>query len=202
MSNAIFPVLVGQSWNVVKQPEFSTKVHRSVNGFERRAAFMSYPLWTFKLSYEVLRDGNFGNDYDRLIGFIIARQGAFDSFLYSDPTDNAMTDQTIGIGDGSNVSFQLVRSLGVGNVFLEPVQNVNVITNITVDGSVVTNYTVNSTGMVTFVSPPAIGSVVRWSGTYYYRCRFVQDTSEFNLMVRDLWELKKLDFVGSTLNKV
>lgn len=192
---------MGLAWNTVKQPEFVTKTHRAVSGFERRAAFMAYPLWTFKLSYEFLRDGNFGTDYDSMVGFFLARYGSFDSFLYSDPTDNSITNQPLGLGNGTKKTFQLLRNIG-NNAFTEPVENVNTIVNVNVDGTPTTDYTVSSTGVITFNTAPANGADITWSGTYYYRCRFVQDVSEFSRMMQDLWELKKLEFVGSTMNKV
>lgn len=204
MSNAIFPSLIGLAWNVTKRPEFNTKVHRSVSGMEARAALMAYPLWTFQLSYEVLRDGGLGSDYDQLVGFFVARNGSFDSFLYIDPTDSSVIDQQIGIGDGVTTKFQLLRGIGAISIFQEPINNVNSLTNVKDNGTVVSssNYTINSSGLVTFNTAPASGHVITWTGTYYYRCRFAQDIADFNLMITNLWELKKLEFVGSTMNKV
>lgn len=202
MSNAVFPSLPGLAWDVGKKPGFNTLTHRAVSGKEARASLMAYPLWTFKLAFEVLRDGLHGNDYDTLLGFILARYGAFDSFLYTDPTDYSVTDQQIGVGDGSETQFQLVRSLGYSFTFIEPVQNVNALTNIKVNDVVTAAYSINSTGLVTFDTAPPLGHTVKWTGTYYYRCRFLQDEHDFNQMLKDLWELRKLEFVGSTMNKV
>ena len=38
--------------------------------------------------------------------------GQFGTFLYTDPTDNAVTNQGIATGDGSTTTFTLGRSLG------------------------------------------------------------------------------------------
>lgn len=206
MSNYALPSLPGLAFNAIKAPAFSTKVKRSVSGMEARAAFMAYPLWNFTLVYEVLRHGSI-NDLRQLMGFFLARQGQFDSFLFTDPDDNSVTDQAIGTGGGSVAAFQLARTFGYGSgaTFTEPVQNVNAIANVKVAGvvkSTGTDYTVSSTGLVTFVTPPSTGQAVTWSGSFYYRCRFLQDESEFNKFMQDLWELKKLQFVGSPMNKV
>ena len=32
------------------------------------------------------------------------------------------------------------------------------------------------TGVVTFSTPPAVGAVLTWTGSFYYLCRFSEDT--------------------------
>jgi hypothetical protein len=47
------------------------------------------------------------------------------------------------------------------------------------------------------------GSALTWTGSYYYRCRFLQDTLEFNEFMNSLWEAKKVEFIGSlTPNRI
>jgi hypothetical protein len=48
--------------------------------------------------------------------------GGFDTFLFTDPDDNAVAAQTFGVGDGDQDAFQLVRTLGS---FTEPVYDLN-----------------------------------------------------------------------------
>ncbi|WP_034302546.1 DUF2460 domain-containing protein [Herbaspirillum sp. RV1423] len=201
MSNAIYPTLPGLAFPVMKQPGFNTAIKQSVSGKEYRAAFMQYPLWTFELTYEFLRNGIAGNDLNTLTGFFLARQGAFDSFLFTEPSDCTVTDAQFAVGDGVTKSFQLVRSLGA---FVEAVQNVNILTNIKAGGTLVpgSSYTVSPTGLVTFTTAPTSGYSLTWSGTFYFRVRFLQDSSQFSQFMTDLWENKKVQFIGSTSNKV
>lgn len=191
MSNAIFPVLAGLDWNVLKTPVWKTRIQEAVSGKELRAAFMSYPLWKFSLSYTVLRANAANAELQSLMGFFNARQGMFDSFLYSDPTDNSVTGQSFGTGDGSTTAFQLVRSLGG---FSEPIQNVNGTPTIYVNGTATAAFTLGSTGVVTFTTAPAAAAVLTWTGNFYFRCRFLQDSSDFDNFMKDLWTLKKLAF--------
>ncbi len=81
-------------------------------------------------------------------------------------------------------------------------QNVNAITNIKANGVVTANYTVNANGLVTFNSATAGNASLTWTGTYYHRVRFVEDSVEFNKFMYNLFELKKVELVGSTMNKV
>lgn len=131
MSNSVFPTLPGLTINVVKQPEFVTTVKRAVSGREYRAAYLQYPLWHLQMTYEFLRAGNRGADLKTLVGFFLTMRGQWDTFLFTDPDDCAVTDQQIGLGDGSTTQFQLVRAFGAGGFsFVEPVQNVNVLAGI------------------------------------------------------------------------
>lgn len=50
-------------------------------------------------------------------------------------------------------------------------------------------------GRVVFPTAPASGAVLGWTGTFYWRCRFVQDQLEFNQFMSRLWNLRTLEFV-------
>ena len=50
-----------------------------------------------------------------LMGFFLQQQGAFQPFLYDDPSDDQASAQAIGIGDGGTAAFQLVRSMNEGS---------------------------------------------------------------------------------------
>ena len=206
MSNAVLPVLQGLAWNVGVQPEFSTKVQRAVSGRELRGAFMAYPLWNFSLTYEVLVDGIRGTDFDTLAGFFLARRGQWDNFLYTNPLDNTVSAMPSGNTAASKVTYQLTRDFGAGSfTFTEPVMNINGTPQIYLGGAlqvVGTNYNMNSLGQVVFTSQPTVGLALTWTGSFYYRCRFKQDVADFNNFMKDLLELKKLEFVGAPGNKV
>ena len=136
-----------------------------------------------------------------LIAFFNSRQGSFDNFLYSDPSDNTVTAQGFGTGDGVTTAFQLCRSFG-GNV--EPVMSLNGAPSIYIGGvlkTAGTGYTV-SNGMVTFTSAPAAAATLTWTGAYYYRCRFLADEQEFENFMYQLWAVKKLEFLGCLGNKI
>lgn len=122
MSNSVFPSLPGLTWDVKMRPRFDTNVQTAKSGKELRAQFMAYPLWEFELNYEFLRQQAAFQELQTLVGFYLSRQGRFDSFLYNNPVDSAVTAQQFGVGDAATVAFQLVRAFGG---FLEPVQNLN-----------------------------------------------------------------------------
>jgi len=196
MSQAVYPVLPGLTYGVIKSPTFSTRVQTAVSGKELRAAFWATPIWYYTLVYEFLRNTAAFNELQTLLGFFNARQGKFDSFLLSDPDDNAVTAQLFGTGDGATTAFQLARSYGG---FLEPVKDLNgtaAIYNAGVLQVVTTNYTISATGLVTFVTAPASGHALTWTGSYYWRCRFDLDSVDFNKFMATFWEVKQVNLVS------
>lgn len=196
MSNSVFPTLAGIGWGYRRSPMFDTRIQKSVSGKELRTAYMAYPLWKYTLTYEVLRDDTVNNELKTLAGFFLARQGQYDSFLFTDPDDSSVTAQSFGTGDGTTTAFQLIRTYGG---FAEPVQNVNGTPSIYVAGvlkTVTTHYTISSTGLVTFTAGniPTAGQALTWTGSYYQRCRFLMDAADFEKFMKQLWELKKVEF--------
>jgi len=122
MSNQVLPSLPGLSWNTKKKPIFKTTIREASSGREYRGTSWSTPRWEYTLSYEFLRQGMGRTELTQLLGFFNKHRGAWDSWLYQDPDDNAATLQQFATGDGTTVTFQLVRDLGG---FLEPVYDIN-----------------------------------------------------------------------------
>lgn len=193
MSDAIFPSLPGIKWNIKRTPIWKTLMQESVSGKEMSVALMSYPLRRYSMGYEVLRAGAEA-ELQTLEGFFNARQGRHDTFLYSDPDDNAVVDQVFGTGNAVAPSFPLARVRGG---FTEPVQSVSGTPTIKVAGVTKTpgtDYTISALGVVVFVVAPANGASLTWTGSYYWRVRFLQDMVEFDQFLKDLWQLQRLEF--------
>jgi uncharacterized protein (TIGR02217 family) len=205
---AIFPTLPGLGWSVSKAPRFATRIQRAVSGRELRALDQPNPLWTWTLTYSLLRDRNDtraasgpGAGYDELrtlMGFFLQQQGAFQPFLFDDPSDDQASAQAIGTGDGGTTVFQLVRTMGAllpGGGFAEPITAPNIVTTIYFDGvrQSSSGYGVDpATGLVTFTSPPPAGQLVTADFTYYFRVRFADDTADFENFLYQLWALKQV----------
>ena len=199
---AIFPVLPGLGWSVTKTPRFAGRIQHAVSGRELRVLDQPYPVWTWTLTYSLLRDkwdtraaAGPGIGYDELrmiAGFFLAQQGTFQPFLFDDPTDNSITGQVIGTGNSSTAAFQLVRSMGG---FAEPITAPNTVTAIDFNGvrQNPAGYAVDpATGVVTFAAPPPDGQIVTADFTYWFRVRFGDDTAEFENFMYQLWQLKQI----------
>jgi len=197
MSNAVFPSLPGLTFDIKRVPTHKTVVKESASGREYRGRLMpNGPRYTYTLGFDLLSDnGSWTDGFRTLLGFYNARSGAFDSFLFNDPDDNSVTNQSIGVGDGSTKSFQLVRTLGGAS---EPVYDTNSVPVIKDNGTTKTagtDYNISTTGLVTFTSAPVTGHSLTWTGTYYWRCRFGDDSLTFNQFMSKLWELKQCNLI-------
>ena len=193
MTNLVFPTLRGLEWGVVRAPNWKTRMLESAAGNEVRVSLMSYPRYTWNLKFSVLRSDAAYGELQTLLGFINNMGGMGQTFLYKDDTDNSATAQLIGIGNGTIKTFQLVRSFGS---FIEPVQSPDSVISIFDNGTLIApaNYTVGSTGIVSFITAPASGRNITWSGTFKFMCRFEQDSYDFEHFMRNFWQQKKLDF--------
>lgn len=215
MSNVLFPKIRGLSWSIVKTPTFSTEIQESLTGREVRVQNFQNPIWEFTLTYEYLlndprsRDENEQTPLETLVGFYLARGGQFDDFLLneSDLTgrleDSDYTGQPIGVGDGINKSFQLVRNIGG---FLEAVQNpMNQTAAIYVNGVLKSqgpDYSI-ANGLVTFNSAPAVAANITADFLMLHRVRFHTGTSrsgkegvEFSNFYYNLYECREVELVS------
>lgn len=196
MSQAVFPSFIGLMWGSTKTPIWKTLKRETVSGKELRVALSTTPRYRYTLSYEVLRSASAYAELQSLVGFFNARRGSWDDFLYTDPDDNVVTTATFGTGDGVTTVFKLARTFGG---FTEPVGSTNGTPSIYKNGvlqSSPTNYTLDPTSAtVTFSIAPAPGDALTWTGSYYWRVRFVKDEVEFTQFLKNLWEAKRIELI-------
>ncbi|WP_404711736.1 DUF2460 domain-containing protein [Sphingomonas sp. MMS24-J13] len=192
----VFPLLPGFGFVASKQPQWNTAVSQASSGRERRRMAWSYPLWNFKVAYEVLRDGPNYRELERLQAFFNAHAGKYAEFFFCDPSDNHVADQRFGTGDGVTTGFQLNRTIGAGNLtFAEPVRGLFNTPIMKVDGAVTSGFTIGPLGRITFASPPNPGTALTWSGNFLFLCRFDQDDLDTQQLMQGLWSQSGLAFV-------
>jgi len=283
----IFPAMRAETWPVTREEQWSTLTQRSASLKEVRIGLAQYPLheWTLRFGALLERrkypnlattpsvgalwsgDSLIGSELRALMGLFNACGGSRDPFLYEDKTDRVAVQDLIGIADGVNTDFQLLRSLGPF-VNLEPIQfpsgtpvfaahwtattsynaGLAVIPSIyqagayqmkhlfvsgggtsgatepfwqqgiggTIqDGSIVwtengsplvvfTNgspvnpllYSVLAGGIIRFQAPPAAGTIVTWSGSFRFLCRFSTDNVAFDNIMSGAWTQSGLKFVS------
>ena len=194
MSNEVFPVLPGIKWGTEKAPQFKTRIKSAVSGFEVRHSDRVYPTYGLKMSFEFLRASAAYAELQAIVGLFLRHKGAGESFLLLDADDKTATNQVFGIGTGSQTVYQLMSAWGG---LVQPVCNIQSLTAMAVNGIAQPNHFLSPSGVVTFSSPPPAGSILTWSGTYYYRCRFADDTLSPRQLWSDVWELGKCELVGA-----
>lgn len=191
-STEVFPNLACLGWPVVKRYQYATAVRESSGSREVRLGTWTAPLLEWELTYELARsgvvDGVAYTELEQLLGFFTARRGQQSKFLFDDVTDNAVTDQALGTGDGVLAAFTLARTLGA---HIAPIGRVNAIVDVKINGTPTTAYTIAG-NVLTFDTPPTAGDVLTWSGSYYWVVRFADPDAEFGNFANRLWEAKKL----------
>jgi uncharacterized protein (TIGR02217 family) len=207
MSDYLFPKLPGLTWDIKMSPTWSTVVQRSKNRATTRLYNDPYPLWTYELSYEFVRDSKLAlpgdprnlenyTELEQIVGFYNQRRGSFDDFLINPgeltakPSAWEVRGAQIGVGDGTTTIFYLERNYGG---FMDEVQNPTGPVYIAVNGVIQTSgWTLSSPGIITFATAPALNAKITWDGKFLYRVRFAEDDMSFDTMMHDLYELQSV----------
>ncbi|MEM0984637.1 MAG: DUF2460 domain-containing protein [Pseudomonadota bacterium] len=129
------------------------------------------------------------DELNALIAFFEARKGRFHGFRFRDFADDrscapeqtpAGTDQLLGIGDGQETEFQMVKHYGsTRRPIVKPVPDTELIA---IDGAQVADYTLEtSTGLVTFDSAPPPGASITAGYRFDCAARFDSDSIDASL---------------------
>ena len=194
MTAPVFPTFPGLTFPIKRIPLWSTIRQESIGGQTPRFALWSYPRYRYELTFEVLRRYGAFTELDSIIGFYHSVAGAAGVFQYTDGTDNAVTAQVFGTGDGTTTNFQLVRSFGG---FTEPVFAPSGTPSIYKAGvlqTLTTHYTIGVTGLVTFTAAPANGAALTWTGAFNWLCQFDDDELGLRQDFADRWAIETLNF--------
>ena len=207
MSDALFPTLQGLTFDIAPVPTFSTVVQRAKNRATTRLMSDPYPLWTFELTFEFLRDStpqrpggarNPSNysELEQIVGFYLARGGGFDDFLLDPgmltgrPQEWQAQSELLGLGDGLTTIFQLQRNIGgFSDEVQAPAGQVFLFLN---GAPQTTGWTLGAAGAIVFNSAPAAGVRVTADFRWRWRVRFAEDTLGLQQFMFQLYELQKL----------
>lgn len=162
-------------------PGYDTTVLTTVAGFERRNANWSQARGRWNVGSGIkLRE-----DFAALISFFRARQGRAYGFRFKDWTDFRADGVVLGMGTGAQTTFQLVKRYASGGtevirVITKPVAGTVAVSR---DGvAVASGVSVdNTTGVVTFVTPPPSGVLMTGSFEFDVPVRFDADQMGLSL---------------------
>lgn len=202
LSNLIWTgILPGMLPQVSRSYIWATNDKEALSGKETRIQLRQYPRVQFEFQYELLRDNIALSELRRLFGIFNAAAGSFGTFLFNDLTFNSVQEQWFGVGDGSTTAFQLVATFANngetgGN---EIIQNLQATPAIYLNGAATTAFTLGPTGIITFSSPPALNVELRWTGGFYYRVRFTNDTMNLKRFMVNWWESGAIQLISVKL---
>jgi uncharacterized protein (TIGR02217 family) len=162
-------------------PGYSTTVVTTVSGRERRNANWAAARGKWNVAHGLKKR----EQVAALIAFFRARKGRAYGFRFKDWTDYQAFAQPLGVGNGSNRTFQLIKRYASGGeietrIIAKPVSGT---VKIYRDGvQAVTGWTVNSaTGLVTFTTAPASGVQVTADFDFDVPVRFDSDQMDITI---------------------
>jgi len=197
MSQLILPNFSTRGFSSFKRPTWSTMKSTRASGKVKRAALYTYPLYNFELSFNGLRADSIRQELQQLMGFFNTMNGGFDDFLYLDPTDNLITSQVIGVGDGSTTLFPLIRNMGgwiepIGQAASQPTVSVGRVPNAA--------WSLVLPNLIQFETAPAIGDQILIENMqFYFVCTFDDDQQEFENFMYQMWLNKSVKFTSEKL---
>lgn len=178
-----FPIAIGAEASAA--PSFSTNVVTTASGHEQRNANWQQARLRFDAGPGVRGDAELGE----LLAFFRARRGSAVAFRFRDPFDhssNGMTgapsaiDLAIGVGDGVETRFPLVKSYGEGERrrVTRPVAGT---VRVAVDGDEMeSGWALDVLGVVEFDEPPELGAEVSAGFLFDVPVRFAEDRLDIN----------------------
>ncbi|RVC47574.1 hypothetical protein EN781_00105 [Mesorhizobium sp. M4A.F.Ca.ET.090.04.2.1] len=185
VDNLIMPERVSQGFK--GGPTFSTDKSTQVNMQTRRLMNVSIARHVYTWS---MQDAP-ADLVKALRAFFYDRRGDFKVFLMKDWTNFQLVDEQIALGDGSTVAFQITKTETAGvNPYVRVIRHIKAGTLVVkVDGvtkTLTTDYTVNSTGLITFVSAPALDAVITVTADFYVPVAFEGDVFEASVPYQSL----------------
>lgn len=194
------------SYGSLGGPQRLTEIVTLANGHEER----STPWAHARRSY----DAGFGlrslDDLETLLAFFEARRGQLHAFRWKDWTDYKSCahgadispfDQRLGLGDGVQTQFQLIKRYASGaQEYLRPIKKpVENMVQVAVGGDpkvLGMEYTVDySTGIVTFAYPPDIGADVSAGFEFDVPARFDTDAVQTSVAAFQAGEIPNIPII-------
>lgn len=200
---AIFPTLpIG--FPVKVTPTMDTTVGTTKSLREVRVANQEFPLWDIEILFEGLKDQTQNEtpyvpfvgqqQYEELVQLWLMMYGQSNVFAFDCPWDNSRENQQIAFGDGTSLTFTVIRTWGVdGTATFAPVGLINNVIGVEINGITVNpiDYSIDR-NKITFTTPPANGAPITMTFSYYYLCRFVEDEQDFEEFGKNRWTVPSL----------
>jgi hypothetical protein len=203
---ALYPDLPGLGYSQFWNPHFFNQSEVASAGANIDVALSSTPVHEFELTYDFLRaNGAFMSntpEFKIFFSFFLAMGGQVGRFLYPNIDDRSVTGQFVATTDGSTSVFgPLNRTFGYGgNNSTEPVGYVDLTqpVNVYLNGvkqaasSFQILQTLPMNQQLKFFNTPSADQTVTIDMSYFYYCKFTEDTNTFEKFMYNLWSVKKV----------
>jgi len=176
-------------------PTYQNVIQESISGTEQRVQVWAKCRGEWDITYTVLDTGETSGTFRAVVALFRAHFANLYPFPFKDWADYQLTDELIGTGDASGTTFQVTKTYDPSQILLNtpgaltyvrdiylPVTGLVVKVNGVVK-SVITDYTIGSTGLITFTAPPANGHPITVTGEFDVPVRF--NTTKLDLVINE-----------------
>lgn len=177
------------AWNNTKTQSWDTIIQKYGSGKRKSLSRWSYPQWTLECSYTCLSQ----KEIEYVVGFFATVRGQHQPFLWLDLEDYRQENVRIGVGDGGNTGFQLLRNYS--NLFAEPVYGVVSGTLHVFVNDIEVPVSSEDEGWIELTSPPDPGATITATFDYYWRVAFDSDDLDWSNFWYGFYKLNKVKLV-------
>lgn len=196
-TSLVFPSLNGQLFPVKRPVTASNVASGNDSGREVRTAIYGN-IWEWEIGFDGLSSdaalyaGLGAQTLQAIVALYLQCQGAFGTFLYTDPTDSVATAQGLGTGDGATTGFKFRRAIGGA---YDNVGKVTSVSAVYLNGvAQPSGWSLVAPNVLSFATAPAAGVAVTASFSYQFVCRFMDDNIELTQIMNHLWQGKSVKF--------
>jgi len=176
-------------------PTFQNIIQESISGTEQRVRVWAKCRGEWDLSYTILDTADADGTFRAVLAVFRAHFGDLYAFPFKDWGDYQLTNELIGTGDGSDTTFQIIKTYDPSQIILNVPGSLTYVREIYLPASdlvvkingvtqtITTNYTISSTGLITFTSPPTTGHAITVTGEFDVPVRF--NTNRLDLVINE-----------------
>jgi hypothetical protein len=189
--------IMGLGYSVKWQPAFFNQSQKTLSGASIDVALASTPLHNFELVYNFLRGNTFNHEFQIFMAFFLQMAGGVGRFQFANPDDRIVIGQVLGISDGVQDVYIIPRTfLGGGFGGTENVGTVDTVAPFVVYYAGVpkvngVDYAIDNSfpgsARLALFNVPVAGSVITMDFSYYYYCKFADDTLTFEKFINLIW---------------
>lgn len=154
------------AWSSHKKMQWHTSIQTLGSGKIRTMTTQLYPTWIIETKFNRLRP----EEYKKLFGFVAMVKGAYEPFLWPDPTDNY--EQNATLAEVAPATYQATMRMGE---YVEPVAYIDHV-KVYANGQQISEggYTV-SDGIITLQNVVPVGTKVTADYRYWWKVMLKDD---------------------------
>lgn len=165
-------------------PTFYNVIQEAISGQEQRVRVWAKCRGRWECGYSILDTEETSGIFREVIALFRAHFGSLHPFPFKDWGDYQLTNEQIGTGDGSDTTFQIIKTYDPSQLILGSPGSRTYVRDIYLPRSglvvkvngvtqtLTTHYTIDPTGDITFLSAPTNGHAITVTGEFDVPVRF------------------------------